>query len=102
MPLGLLKGCLGFVSDRQSTLIGEVFWCLVVALSDLRFVNRELSLTTMVRLYVLQHRVYYSGLSSCYEVLAVHDVIMRFVNRKLSLTTMVRLFVLTLCVISCV
>ena len=95
----LLKGCLGFVSDRQSTLIGEVFWCLVVALSGLRFVDRELSLT-MVRLYVLQYRVY-SGFSSCYEVLAVHDI-MRFVNRKLSLTTMVRLCVLTLCVISCV
>ena len=72
-----------------------------MALSGLRFVDRELSLTTMVRLYVLQHRVY-SGLCSCYEVLAVHDVIMRFVNRKLSLTTMVRVCVLTSCVISCV
>ena len=50
LATGLLKGCLGFVSDRQSTLIGEVFWCLVMALSGLRFVDRELPLTTMVSL----------------------------------------------------
>ena len=64
----------------------------------MRFVDKEFSLTTMVRLNVFSHCVYYdSGIPSCYEVLAVHEVIMRFVNRKLSLTTMVRLNILQHC-----
>ena len=47
--------------------------CETQAVPGVRFIDRKLSLTTMVRLDAFQNYMvyYYSGLSSCYETLVV-------------------------------
>ena len=65
----------------------------------MRFVDRKLPLTTMVRLNVFQHCVLsFWFISRWYETLALSGL--RFVDRKLPLTTMVRLNVFQHCVLS--
>ena len=47
--------------------------CKTLAVSGMRFVNRKLSLTSMVRHNVFQNCMvyYHSGLSSCYKTLVL-------------------------------
>ena len=47
--------------------------CETLAVPGMRFVDRKLSLTTMVRLDVFRNCMvyYHSGLSSCYKILVV-------------------------------
>ena len=47
--------------------------CKTLAVPGIRFVDRKLSLTTIVRLYAFRNSIvyYHSGLSSCYETQVV-------------------------------